>query len=354
MNDMAKLVKSRIAYLQWLKAIAIVMVLVCHCCQMVPRVSVALVLVSTLCFAGVPVFFMVNGALLLNESLDVRKHVRRTARFFVLCQLWAVIVDVINYLEYKPVVSFSVSWIVRYFMGDTEIPNTGHLWYLRVLVTVYVLFPALKELYDRHYRYFCGLLAVLFVATFCVNSLNFVLEESNAGFSVDAQQWTLFAERAGACTFFFGLGGSVHRVFYVSGERARIVPAVLCAGLGAIGIEWAKAVSSGMDRGLMVLPYAYYRVATAFLTVGVVLLVLIFFGRKSTVVNRFVDYLGSNTLGVYFVHMLWLLPVRTILRYLIADRGSLSWTCVETSFVLALSVLTVETMKRLPLAKRLV
>ena len=48
--------------------------------------------------------------------------------------------------------------------------------------------------------------------TFCVNSLNFVLEESNAGFSVDAQQWTLFAERAGACTFFFGLGGPTQSV----------------------------------------------------------------------------------------------------------------------------------------------
>lgn len=350
---MAKLGRSRIAYLQWLKAIAIVMVLVCHCCQMVPRVSVALVTVSTLCFAGVPVFFMVNGALLFNKSLDVRKHVRRAVRFFVLCQLWAVIVGAVNYLEYKPVVSFSVPWIVRYFMGDTEIPNTGHLWYLRVLVTVYVLFPGLKELYDRHYRYFCGLLAVLFVVTFCVNSLNFVLEESNAGFSVDAQQWTLFAERAGACIFFFGLGGCLHRVFCVSGKRIRIVPAVLCAGLGAIGIELAKAVSSGMDGGLMVLPHGYSRVATAFLSIGVVLLVLIFFGRKSTI-NRFVDYLGSNTLGVYLVHMLWLLPVRTILRYLIADQGSLSWTCVETLFVLALSVLTVETMKRVPLAKRLV
>ena len=94
----------------------------------------------------------------------------------------------------------------------------------------------------------------------------------------------------------------------------------------------------------MVLSHGYSRVATAFLSIGVVLLVLIFFGRKSTI-NRFVDYLGSNTLGVYLVHVLWLLPVRTILRYLIADQGSLSWTCVETLFVLALSVLTVETMK---------
>ena len=70
----------------------------------------------------------------------------------------------------------------------------------------------IERAYDRHYRYFCGLLAVLFVVTFCVNSLNFVLEESNAGFSVDAQQWTLFAERAGACTFFFGLGGPTQSV----------------------------------------------------------------------------------------------------------------------------------------------
>lgn len=76
--------------------------------------------------------------------------------------------------------------------------------------------------------------------TFCVNSLNFVLEESNAGFSVDAQQWTLFAERAGACTFFFGLGGAYTECSAFLVNRSGSCQRFSARGSVLLGSSWRR------------------------------------------------------------------------------------------------------------------
>ena len=40
---------------------------------------------------GVPLFFMVNGALLFQKQLDIRKHYRKVFRTWCLCMVWKAI-----------------------------------------------------------------------------------------------------------------------------------------------------------------------------------------------------------------------------------------------------------------------
>lgn len=350
---MTSMLKNRIPYLQWLKTIAIIMVLVCHCCQMVPRVDALLALTSIIGLAGVPLFFMVNGALLLNKPLDIRKHVKKAIRFFMLCNIWAVIEGVINYFEYRPSIDFSITWVFRYFAGDTDIPNTGHFWYLRALVSVYIIFPALKELFDRHYKYFCLLMLLLFVVSFTIHSTNTIIQMAGGDVVCDLSNWSPFTDKGASSICFFGLGGIFHKELYQSKKKINIIIVIIILMAGIAGVEISKIYESGINSGLMVLSYAYQRVSTLLLSVSVFIL-LLSFSREKGNIPYIINYIGNNTLGIYFVHMIWLLPARILLKYLILDKGSFMWMCVETFVVLLLSVLSIEVIKKIPLLKKLV
>ncbi len=42
----------------------------------------------------VPIFFMVNGAILLNKPLDIKKHYFKTFKTFILVYFWSFIISI--------------------------------------------------------------------------------------------------------------------------------------------------------------------------------------------------------------------------------------------------------------------
>lgn len=212
---------QRVIYLQYLKVIAIVLVLLAHCCHMVPRVNVSLVLISTIAFTGVPIFFAVNGALLLNKEFNIQKHIHKIFKFFIICNIWAIIVGVINYIEYKPNIVFSLKWIILYFLGYTNIPNTGHLWFLRVLVGLYILFPAIKLVFDYYYKYLLIFIIIIFLGHFCRNSLNAILSLFKVDLNIYSEFYAILPDKISSAVFFFCLGGVIHKTYFNNGNKKR-------------------------------------------------------------------------------------------------------------------------------------
>ncbi len=349
-----KKISNKIIYLQYLKCIAIVLVLFCHCCQMVPRVNSMLVIFSTLCLCGVPIFLMVNGALLFNKPIDTKKHVHKMLLFFIQCNIWAIIVGIINYIEYKPEINFELAWFFRYFSGNTNIPNTGHLWYMRSLIALYLIFPCLKMLYDKNYKYFCFILSVCFVCSFATNTLNTIFSYGKSNVVVDIMNWIPFDQKTAAMLFYFGIGAIIHKRLYIENRRKFNLLINLFILIGcATGLCLVKIHESGIDKGLLVISYGYERCSTCFLSISALIIILICV-RKKRKTNKIIDYIGSNTLGIYFVHMIWLLPVRYILKFIIFDKGSLLWSIIETLLTLLFSIITIELLKKIPIVNKLV
>ena len=77
--------RERIQYLDIIKVIAIFLVVFCHFVLLAETVPANLFMVS--CWAGVPLFFMVNGALLFTRPLNLKKHIRKTNCSFIFLHL---------------------------------------------------------------------------------------------------------------------------------------------------------------------------------------------------------------------------------------------------------------------------
>lgn len=115
---------KQISYLNILKTIAIF----CVCAIHEPLFSESAFsnFSQMVLHIGVPLFFMVNGALLFNRPFDMKKHVRRTVNLIAVSLVWRVILLALSFLKTnKPVLTFS--GIANYFLGgQIEGVGTAH------------------------------------------------------------------------------------------------------------------------------------------------------------------------------------------------------------------------------------
>jgi len=121
------------------------------------------------CFLSmcIPIFFMVNGALLLNKEFDLNKHVKKILKVFLITLLWSfVILNVTVLMKGYENLSF-INYI--YAVMITVQGYNSYLWFMFELLTIYLIFPLIKYLFDNTKKYFCF---------FCVLSLFFAFSES--------------------------------------------------------------------------------------------------------------------------------------------------------------------------------
>lgn len=106
-----------------------------------------------LSYAGVPLFFMVNGALLFNSQFDLKKHIKKTISLIIVLLILGIISLLVFFRIYKFNYSIiNITDLCSYLLGNYKfsIP-TGHFWFIIALVSLYIIFPLLKICYDSTY-----------------------------------------------------------------------------------------------------------------------------------------------------------------------------------------------------------
>ena len=136
--------KERVEYLDILKTAAIFLVVFCHFVLLSETVGANLCMSA--CWAAVPVFFMVNGALLFKRPLDPGKHVKKTVGVYLVLVAWKCV----YLLTIPPLTGGNIRgngiWaILNYLFLFGELPEiiNGHLWFIEALLAVYLVFPLL-------------------------------------------------------------------------------------------------------------------------------------------------------------------------------------------------------------------
>ena len=142
--------QKRIQYLDIIKVISIFLVVFCHFVLLAETIPANIFMVA--CWSGVPMFFMVNGALLFTRPLNLSKHIRKTLLIYIVLVLWKLIyLFSIGALCRVPVADFGKNQILLYLFafGSLEGIGTGHLWFIEALLAVYILFPLFRIAYDH-------------------------------------------------------------------------------------------------------------------------------------------------------------------------------------------------------------
>ena len=134
--------KTRIFYLDELRMIAIFAVILCHVGNIYPYLTTSIkaaipYFCSDLGRIGVPIFFMLSGALLLNREYDLGDFFkRRFKRILIPFLFWLVVIALLKYTVFGD----SPTRIYKWCIG-----MPGLTWYVWELIGIYLFVPVINS-----------------------------------------------------------------------------------------------------------------------------------------------------------------------------------------------------------------
>lgn len=224
-----------------------------------------------MCFASccVPIFFMVNGTLLLGKRHSWKSVYKKAIKIFLLIAVWSLI----------------------------GFPS----WFFKTLIILYMLFPLFQYLYTEKPILYRITILLVFIFPFSYNAVLLIVKIAEPHmmiqllgkvFVVDSLHVTGFFTMYSILYFLIGPLLAKKRVHTRYGVAAAIV------GLGLVVFE---CVSYTVMNGRM-----YDGVNAAFPTYGAMLLSIgVFIVAKNTIIkgNKIVDWVKNQVLSIYLMHM---------------------------------------------------
>ena len=131
--------KSRIAYLDKIKGISILLVVFCHS-VMLSAGGVLGNIVMCVAWGAVPCFFMVTGALLNNaQKFDWKKYFARFFKAYAVLAVWKIIYLLVTCTYAKVDISLSKLFEYVFLFGNLDGVKTGDMWFMTAYLLVLLL-----------------------------------------------------------------------------------------------------------------------------------------------------------------------------------------------------------------------
>ena len=265
---------------------------------------------------GVPLFFMVNGALLMNKPLDVEKHYKKTFRIFCLCVVWKIIsVILMSIIWHKNIFENGISALLNFFMGRNDLQGyeLGHFWYLYALIGIYTVFPLFKLCYDdvqgkKVVKYILGIIAFF---SFGIATLNLFIQiisyirGTATEFSFSWLNSYYIFGSYGYCIFWFILGGILYPKITEFKEcknnKKMEIESFLLFAIGWIILFIINRFQNLIGVSKFIVIDGYYCIPTLMMCVGIFILSKLTLGNKY---NGLITTISKETWGIYMLHMI--------------------------------------------------
>ena len=267
-------------------------------------------LLGILSSSGVPLFFMVNGALLMRKPLtDSTRHYKKTLRLFTQGIIWKIItIAVMSIAWHKSAFTNGVKPFLNYLLGVNTLEGfeAGHFWYIYALVGIYTIFPVLSfccwtgEEGRKALRiFFCiELFFSMGIPTWnlCVDILTH-FTGVHVPFDLNSIGIYHIMSTYSGCLIWFLLG------YYVMNKPStlKVSAAQILIGWGLLFLTNRYQLSVGIDANGRV-DNAYYIIPTIILTCGMFSLAVRLRSRLPG--NRIVEAISTISWGIYKLHML--------------------------------------------------
>lgn len=354
---MENVLVKRYEFIDMLKALGILFVIFYHFNNLtVNPASYHNYFFQSILSVCVPIFFFVNGALLLNMPLTLKKHIKRLIRIVLLTICWGVLTLLIlmpikgEYMAVNEFLKSFATWKAHWI---------NHLWYLKATVCIYIFLPLIKKSYDEEHNYLYFFLGAAFIMTFInvflsngANILEFILGKNylkgNANFF---GEFNPFRGMYGYSIVYFILGGLFFKYrdnfrdkkWSIYAAAAIIVSMML---LTAYGIIMWKSNKEIYD----IVWFGYDSMPTLVMVIAIFILSLNF--SSSYRISKLIITTGKNSLGIYFVHMIW---GNIFIKYFVQMplSGNIVSNMLFALFVLITSLFSVIILKRIPMVKNL-
>lgn len=246
-------------------------------------------LLRLFCACGVPLFFMVNGALTVRKGYDIKKTAVKAARSIFVGFFWGLVMQIVMAIRYHDWAGFS--------------PINSYYWFMYTLAILYVVSFILGKL--PVWCRWCTV-AVLLIFPFATNLAwdIIILRDPSAimpkwghvGF------FTLYS------VVYLYLGDYLRHDSKHVNKWLMILPAVI--GLGLLVIE-AIAVTNYSHEPFDSGNYCFPTLGALLLTVALFVWVKDIHMKEGWL-KRYISFLADNSLGIYMFHLLLLATAGTL------------------------------------------
>lgn len=352
---------KRIQYFDIVKTIAIFLVVFCHI-VILKNDGYLDNFCMLICWIAVPCFLLVNGAILLNKKLDLKKHYKKVLLIYIVNIIWKIIYLLfymcINKFDLMAVSKFDLLKYIFLF-GNLKNINTDHFYFIKALLAIYIIFPIIHCSFheEKNGKKYLGIIAiVIFLFTYGINTLEFIgkyLVKDNRLVFNELKDVFLFGRYA-AFLLFFILGGYIH--FYKEKLNEIKYKKTICIaliGIGLILLVLSKYIINGTFqwKGIY-LQNGYDNFGTFMLSIAFFILIQNV-SVKNKYLSKVVTEIGSSTLGIYYIHI----PVLTIFNiYLykyISFKGVFANT-IKTILVILISYVLIRIIRKIPVIKKII
>lgn len=356
--------KERILSYDILKTIAIFFVVMQHN-NLYNNTMAEAIICHPFIYIAVPIFFMVNGALMLGGDFSLKKHIKKTLILIAVVTAWRGIYLGLAAAGGSIHADITVKEYLEYFIFEAlKIGNcsAAHLWFIKELIPIYVVFPLLYYAFHqgKEGKTFLKILTVfLFIVTFFMTEIK-AGTDIIAYFSGKPISDVTILKKYQPFTspeylVYFILGGLIGNDFPEALEKRPKLTKIL----SACGVVIGMAAITGMrylyfgdiTNFVNALPSAYRRVAVLLTAVSLFVLLR---GIKTSkkIISAPFNFIGSFTLGIYYLH--W--PLSFIAAPIMVDAGltGIGWNLVRTAAIMAVSLGISYALSKIPVVRRLV
>lgn len=355
------MVKERIQYFDILKAISIFLVVYCHLVLLkndgyLDNVSMLL------CWVAVPCFLMVNGAIMLNKNLEIKKHYKKVLLIYIVNVTWKVIYLMFYIIFYKfDIIPISKIDLLKYLFlfGSLKGINTSHFYFINILLAIYIIFPVFHSCFneEKNGKKYLGIVLIfIFIFTYATNTIEFIgkyIIENNKINLTTFKEIFLFGTYANYLLLFL-LGGYIH--YYkekIQSLRYSKIICVLCIGISLIYLALSKYIFNGTFQWQGIyLQNGYSNIGTFTMSIAFFILMQNI-SIKNKYISKAISEIGSSTLGIFYIHVPILVLSSTYLYKYILFKGVIVNT-IKTILVILISYVIIRIIRKVPVIKKIV
>ena len=303
---------GRLVWLDYCKTIAITLVILFHTGVITCKITVPLL---AMC---VPLFFVINGGLVLRCVRDVRYFIRKMFKILFMIVFWGAISDLIIVLlkgEPLDIVDLAFAGI------NFKFGYAHHLWFLCTLLALYAIYPAIQgSMKNRNVAVFVLITSFLFsflafgyrLPTFKIPNV-LAFRHGEAFFYAILGCVIVNHVYIDSCSNYLRIGvfnkeGQKDLVHSVKMNRMNfiilLVLVFITLWIGQLlmfyGTEFfTKHTPASLDEAV------FYLYNSPFVMLMVAMLVLLL-KLINPMRNKLVEFIGGNTLGMYVLHWIFM------------------------------------------------
>lgn len=319
--------KDRIFYFDALRAFAIAMVILIHVSSEYNSLAYTFSIVwGQFGFMGVPLFFMISGALLINKSYEPITFLkRRFSRIFIPFIFWVIVFIILQFIFYKP----TSNTIINIVFG-----GGWFTWFVWALIAIYLFIPVLNPFFEKYGMKAIEYFLILWALTLILQTFN------------------LYPFKALNLNYFSGYIGFAVLGYYLANKKFKfnnLYMGILLFVISSVFIMYYAGILN------QILSPCYLTIPVALQATGV-FLIFKSVKIKSTnnlifTIKKFIESISKCSYGMFFVHVF---IIGFIFR--LFDMSNFSYLLLPLFWILVviLSWLVILICNKIPILNKLI